>query len=87
MTAAERPQDKEIDNLLQLTAGEPITLVVSARGYKDKSVTIDGRDPKPLVTLDAVRSSGGGHTTSAAPPPPPPAGHSVGGFDDPWVKK
>jgi serine/threonine protein kinase len=78
---------KEIDNLLQLTAGETITLVVSARGYKDKSVTIDGSDPKPLVTLDAVRSSGGGHTTSAAPPPPPPAGHSVGGFDDPWVKK
>jgi serine/threonine-protein kinase len=44
-------------------------LVLKAKGFKDKSIVVDGKKKKMAVKLDRV---GGAHPP---PPPPPPAGH------------
>jgi serine/threonine-protein kinase len=49
--------------------GTKRTLVLKAKGFKDKKVTIDGTKKKLAVKLDRV--AGATHT----PPPPPPPGH------------
>jgi len=49
--------------------GTKRTLVLKAKGFKDKTVTIDGTKKKLAVKLDRV--AGATH----APPPPPPPGH------------
>jgi tRNA A-37 threonylcarbamoyl transferase component Bud32 len=63
---------------LHLADGEVATLVVTHKGYKTKTVTVDSRTPKQTVTLDATW----------APPPRPakangaPAPPKPGGLDD-----
>ncbi|HEY6459772.1 MAG TPA: serine/threonine-protein kinase [Polyangiaceae bacterium] len=69
---------------LHLGDGESATLVVSRKGYKTKTVTVDGGDAKVAVTLESAfgpppRAGGG----AAAPP-------RAGGIDDvgdPFAKK
>ncbi len=78
---------KEVDNLVQVTQGEPVTLVITRSGYKDKTITLDGSDPRPLVALEPKSSGARPPPTPAPPPPPPPPpqSHSLGGVDDPWA--
>lgn len=60
-------QDGQDDVMVE--KGTPRKLVLKAKGFKDKSVTIDGSKKKLAVKLDRV--AGATHT----PPPPPPTGH------------
>jgi serine/threonine-protein kinase len=69
---------------LELAEGTGATLVVTRRGYKTKTITVTGADPKMTVTLDsaAAKPSGGGKR----PPQAGGGGPSVpsGGDDDPF---
>ena len=51
---------------LPITDGKARTIVIHAKGFKDKRVTIDGKKKRILVPID--RAGGGTHIT------PPPAG-------------
>ena len=46
--------------LIEIEEGKPVTLEVTKKGYKPRTVTVDGTDLKPTVRLDAI--------TSARPP-------------------
>ena len=68
---------------VHLVDGETATVVVSHKGYKTKSVTIDGGDAKVTVTLDSMfgpppRGAGGGSK---------PAGGGIDDVGDPFAKK
>jgi eukaryotic-like serine/threonine-protein kinase len=63
---------------LHLADGEVATLLVTHKGYKPKTVTVDASEPKQSVTLEA---------TWVAPAPPPrivvaPPAPKSGGLDD-----
>jgi serine/threonine-protein kinase len=71
---------------LHLADGERATLVVARKGYKTKTVKVDGSEAKQVIALDSIYApasrSGGG---SAQPPRP-----SMGGIEDvgdPFAKK
>jgi serine/threonine-protein kinase len=88
VTAKIKVDDKEVDNLVRIKPGASVVIVVSASGYKDKTVTLDGLDLRPVVTLE--RKGGGSHpsppTTQTAQQPPPVSHPSLGGVDsDPWA--
>ena len=55
---------------LHLADGESATLIVSRKGYKPKTVSVDGHDPKVTIILDPVFTG------------PAPAGKPAGGIDD-----
>jgi serine/threonine-protein kinase len=70
---------------LHLAEGESATVVVTRKGYKTKSVTIDGTDSKVLVTLEGVfgpppRGGPAGGTAK-------PAGGGIDDVGDPFAKK
>jgi serine/threonine-protein kinase len=56
------------DNV-EITPGTPRTFVLKAKGFKDKSVTIDGVKKKLTVSLDRI--PGSTHTTVTNVPQPP----------------
>jgi eukaryotic-like serine/threonine-protein kinase len=65
---------------LHLADGETATLVVSRKGYKTKTVTVDGGDSKVAVTLEGA----------FGPPPRGPTARPASGIDDvgdPFAKK
>lgn len=66
--------------LIEIEEGKPVTLEVTKKGYKPRTVTVDGTDLKPTVRLDAI--------TSARPPASKPkkATPSPIGLSDPWAK-
>jgi len=71
---------------LHLVEGETASLVVTRKGYKSKTVTIDGSSPRQAVALDSV--SGGAPPRAAGPKPS--GGGSFNGIDDvgdPFAKK
>jgi tRNA A-37 threonylcarbamoyl transferase component Bud32 len=73
---------------LHLTEGEKATLVVSKKGFKTKTVIIDGREPKEFVSLEPTFVASQ-RAPMAAPPKPPPS-NPLGGIDDvgdPFSKK
>jgi hypothetical protein len=68
---------------VHLADGETATVVVSRKGYKTKSVIIDGGDAKVSVSLDSMfgpppRGTGGGGK---------PAGGGIDDVGDPFAKK
>jgi serine/threonine-protein kinase len=68
---------------LQLGEGEKATVVVSRKGYKTKTVTLDGKEAKLAIVLDPAwgPARGGGAT-------PKPAGESgIDDVGDPFAKK
>ena len=70
---------------LHLAEGESTTVVVAHKGFKTKTVTIDGGDAKVAVTLEGVfgpppRGGAGGGT-------PRPAGGGIDDVGDPFAKK
>ncbi len=60
---------------LQLAEGEKATVVVSRKGYKTKTVTLDGKETKLAIVLDPV---GPPHYR----PPTGGANGGVSGIDD-----
>jgi serine/threonine-protein kinase len=54
-----------------VTPGKPVKVIIKAKGYKDKKVTIDGRKPEIMVKIElAAHSSGGTHPVNPTPPNP-----------------
>ena len=74
---------------LHLADGETASLVVSRKGFKAKTVTIDGANPRQSIALDSA--SGGGPAPRAAGGGAKPAsGPAFSGIDDvgdPFAKK
>jgi serine/threonine-protein kinase len=56
------------DNL-EVAKGEKRTVVIKARGFKDKTVVVQGIKKKVQFSLDRIPST---TTTTHVPPPPPP---------------
>jgi serine/threonine-protein kinase len=73
---------------LHLAPGEQARIVITRRGYKTKTVTLDGSEPKLMVTLDSA--AGGGRAVAGSNAKAPSGGGSFGGIDDvgdPFAKK
>ena len=66
--------------VLHMADGERATLVIARKGYKTKSVTIDGAKPRQTLSLDPV----GG---SAPRPTSPSTNGSIDDVGDPFAKK
>lgn len=54
-------------DMLAITPGSPVTITIKASGYKDKDVTLDGSDAKPVVKLEKKPG-----TVVVKPPDPTP---------------
>jgi serine/threonine-protein kinase len=73
---------------LHLATGETARVVITRKGYKSKTITLDGNEPKMMVTLDST--SGSGRAVAGSAKQPPAGGGSLGGIDDvgdPFAKK
>ncbi len=57
------------DNI-DITPGTPRTVVIKRAGYKDKTVTIDGKTKKLVVSLERIPDSGHPNVLTNHPPPP-----------------
>ena len=62
---------------VRLEDGQKATLVFVRKGYKTKTMVVDGSQPKLLVTLDAASAPAARPVT-----PRPASGGSLGGIDD-----
>jgi hypothetical protein len=60
----------EGSDMLPVVAGTPRTIVIKARGYKDKKLVVDGRTSKIEVKLAALPGGRDNGSGSATPPPP-----------------
>jgi hypothetical protein len=58
-------------DMVQVTPGTPLQIVIKAPGFKDQPMTLDGAQKKVMAKLVAKP----GHPHTASPPPPPPPGH------------
>jgi hypothetical protein len=70
---------------IHLAEGEEATLVISRKGYKTKTATLSGAEPKQAFALEAVAAPAA-RPAAAAPKPP----SALGGIDDvgdPFAKK
>jgi serine/threonine-protein kinase len=70
---------------LHLAEGESATVLVAHKGFKTKTVTIDGNDAKVAVTMESVfgpppRAGAGGGA-------PKPTGGGIDDVGDPFAKK
>jgi serine/threonine-protein kinase len=65
---------------LHLAEGEHASLVVVRKGYRSKTVMVDGKDPRVSFALDAV--AGPPPNNAAAAKPAPASGSRFGGIDD-----
>ncbi|HZU84581.1 MAG TPA: serine/threonine-protein kinase [Polyangiaceae bacterium] len=68
---------------LHLADGEVATLVITRKGYKTKTVTVDGNSPKQMVTLDPAWSSPG---KAAKGPASSPKNGGLDDVGDPFAK-
>jgi serine/threonine protein kinase len=59
----------ESSDVLPVTPGTPRKIVIKARGYRDKKVTVDGKVRKIEVRLDRI-PGGTGPGSGTTPPPP-----------------
>jgi len=75
------------NNIVVLKEGEVANLVVSAPGFVDATLKVDGTDLKPVVHLHPKAGPAQPpHQGSAAPQPPPQQSPTqVGGVSDPWA--
>lgn len=66
--------------LIEIEEGKPVTLEVAKKGYKSRSVSVDGSDLKPTVRLEPI--------TSPRPPSAKPRKSTPSpiGLSDPWAK-
>jgi serine/threonine protein kinase len=64
---------------LHLADGERASLVLTHKGYKPKTVTVNGNDPRQSFSLDSLYP---GAAANAGPKPAPAAGSRYGGIDD-----
>jgi serine/threonine-protein kinase len=65
---------------LHLAEGEKATLVVSKKGFKTKTVIIDGTEPKQLISLEPTFAAPPRAPAAVPPKAPPP--NPLGGIDD-----
>jgi serine/threonine-protein kinase len=65
---------------IHLADGASATLVVTRKGYKTKTVVIQGNEPKQTLTMESVWGSAP-RAAKAAAPPSPPSG-PANGLDD-----
>ncbi len=74
--------------VLHLAEHETATLVVTRKGYKTKTVTVDAAEPRQALTLDPVWSAGPRPPKAAGPPATngPPAGNGLDDVGDPFAK-
>jgi hypothetical protein len=70
---------------LHLAEGEKATLVITHKGYKPKTVTIDAGDWKVNVQLES--QFGPPPHPGAGGPTPKPAGGGIDDVGDPFAKK
>jgi len=64
---------------LHLADGERASLVLTHKGYKPKTVTVNGNDPRQSFSLDSLYP---GAAANAGTKPAPAAGSRYGGIDD-----
>jgi hypothetical protein len=69
---------------LEVPRGEKRTVVIKARGFKDKTIVVDGKKKKLQFSLErlATQGPGSGHV----PPPPPPGPNCSNAIVDPTSK-
>jgi hypothetical protein len=65
---------------LHLADSERAFLVVTRKGYKTKTVAVDGSQPRQMFALDSLYPGAGAN--AAAAKPAPAAGSRYGGIDD-----
>jgi eukaryotic-like serine/threonine-protein kinase len=63
---------------LHLADGERASLVLARKGYKSKTVTVDGKDARQSFALDSMYGAPAANAGAAKPP----AGSRFGGIDD-----
>ncbi len=66
---------------LHLADGQSATLVLSRKGYKPKTVKVDGTNPRQFLAMDAVAGP------TPRPAAAPPAGGGIDDVGDPFAKK
>jgi tRNA A-37 threonylcarbamoyl transferase component Bud32 len=71
---------------LHLADGEAATLVVTRRGYKTKTVVIQGADPKQTLTLDPLWGPAPRAAKPAGAAPASPATNGLDDVGDPFAK-
>jgi serine/threonine-protein kinase len=64
---------------LHLGDGERVSLLVTRKGYKSKTVTVDGSQPRQMFSLDSLYP---GPAANAGAKPAPAQGSRFGGIDD-----
>jgi serine/threonine-protein kinase len=64
---------------LHLGDGERASLLVTRKGYKSKTVTVDGSQPRQMFSLDSLYP---GPAANAGTKPAPAQGSRFGGIDD-----
>jgi eukaryotic-like serine/threonine-protein kinase len=69
---------------LHLADGEVATLVVTRKGYKTKTVTVDASEPKPTISLEATWASASHAPKTPGVPVPKSAG--LDDVGDPFAK-
>jgi len=89
-TAKRGGETLKLPATIRIPAGEKVTVVVEATGYKSQSVELDGsaesrtvrleQDAAPAVPRPPSNNGGG----SRPPPPRPPAASGGGELRDPW---
>jgi serine/threonine-protein kinase len=71
------------DNL-EVPKGEKRTVVIKAKGFKDKTIVVDGKKKKVLFSLDRIAQPGPG--SGHIPLPPPPGPNCANAIVDPTSK-
>ncbi len=57
--------------------GTPRTIVIRAKGFKDKPVIVDGKKTRIAVRLEAIKAAGGTHPNIVQPPPGPNCNNTI----------
>jgi serine/threonine protein kinase len=58
-------------DLLEVPRGEKRTVVIKARGFKDKTIVVEGKKKKVQFSLERIATGPGPGSAHVLPPPPP----------------